>query len=480
MAGIRTALAFATADKYLTSVLGLGTMAIVARFVSPKEFGVAAIGMSTFALAEAMREFGSAAYIVQTRKLTPEGIRAVFTIGLIFTLVLSAAVLVGAPTLARALGISGLDEYLAVAVLGFLAGPVTLPVWGVLARDMQFNRIALVNVTTALVNAAVLISLATLGFSFMSFAWANVCSALVGTTLLLAMRGEAGFYRPTVTGLNKVLAFSGYTGGSAMLQTGAQYAALVMVGTLLSSTAVGLLHRATLLCQFPERVILAGVNAVALPAFSERARRGENLALPYLAAIERLTGLMWPCLGALVLVAHPMVRLVLGEDWMACAPLVQIIAAALLLNFPPGINYPLIISTGRTPRAFWLAMLQVAVTTPVVFIAAGIGVEAVAWSTFLIVGFNVVTSTSAVRGVAPFTLRDLGGAMWRSALAAGMGLGPAVWLVWALGGAEGLSASAAAGVLAVIGAGWLAGLYLVRHPLLGELGRVRQAIARRI
>jgi O-antigen/teichoic acid export membrane protein len=101
--------------------------------------------------------------------------------------------------------------------------------------------------------------------------------------------------------------------------------------------AVGLCQRAIWMCQFPERVILAGFGAVALPAFSEQVRRGQDLKERYLRAIEYITAIQWPVLILLMFLAHPIVEILLGRQWLDVAPILQIFAGVCLFNFPVGL-----------------------------------------------------------------------------------------------------------------------------------------------
>ena len=90
MSKIRGALLFVTGGKYITAVVGLGTTALVSRLVTPYEYGIAVLGMSTLAVAGSVRELGSAAYVVQVPELTEARLQGVFTINLMVTAVLTA------------------------------------------------------------------------------------------------------------------------------------------------------------------------------------------------------------------------------------------------------------------------------------------------------------------------------------------------------------------------------------------------------
>ncbi|MEO1456257.1 MAG: oligosaccharide flippase family protein [Pseudomonadota bacterium] len=480
MRGIRTALLFATADKYLTAALSLATTAVVSRFVFPHEFGIAVLGGATIAVAGALRELGSAAYIVQSPELTDDRLRTVFTVNLLITLTVAAALTAGAPGIAALLGQPGIATYLHIATAGYLTGAIVFPLHGLLTREFAFRKLAAINLASAFVNSAVLIALAAAGFSFLSFAAAQAVSALAGMVLLLWVRPQFAIFRPKLTAWRDVLSFSLFSGGSALLHRASEYVALMILGLLLPPAALGLLRRASQISSFPERTILAGVSAVALPAFSEQVRQKGDLAASYVAAVARLTVLIWPGLGLMVLIAHPLIGLLLGPGWAEAAPLVQILAGALLLNFPPGINYPVIIATGATRIAFGLALVQVATALPIVVVAAQFGLYAVAWSMFAIVGIGVAASTVAVRMVVPFAWRGLGREMLRSLGVSLIALAIPLVVVAHAGGTAEMAWSTALALVAATGAAWLAGLRLLAHPAWDDVVRAAHAVARRL
>ncbi|GGA98167.1 sugar transporter [Allosediminivita pacifica] len=480
MSKIRGALLFVTGGKYITAVVGLGTTALVSRLVTPYEYGIAVLGMSTLAVAGSVRELGSAAYVVQVPELTETRLQGVFTINLMVTAALTALIFAAAPALASLFGEPRLTDFLRISLIGFVTGSVAFPLHGLLARDLSFNRIAAINVATALVNSAVLLLAAARGFSFLSFAIANVASGIIGGLLLLWMRPVFSMFRFRLVAWRDVFSFSLYTGGSAILRRTAEYLSVAIMGIFLAPGAVGILQRATLLCQFPERTILAGVAEVALSAFSDLARRKSDLTRSYLGAIERLTAVIWPALLLLMILADPLVRVLLGADWTATIPLVQIISSAMLLNFPPGINYPILMATGAARRVFHLALLQVTLSLPVVLIAAQYGVRAIAWSTFAVVGLGVVTSTLAVRKVVPFTLADLARSMRGSLGVTMMTVLPVLAWILPAGGTTGIGPATLLMLLLAAAAGWVTGVVIFDHPMRSEFGRASQAIRRRL
>src|ERR1700761_2266279 len=122
MTEIRRAFVLASAGRYLTMVINLAATLMLARLLTPADYGVAVLGGSVLAVAEAIRALGGGAYLVQQKDLTPAQIHTNFTISLVATILLIVALLLLVPLLARFFGRPELAPYLNVAALGFIAG----------------------------------------------------------------------------------------------------------------------------------------------------------------------------------------------------------------------------------------------------------------------------------------------------------------------------------------------------------------------
>ena len=89
MADLRRALLFASGGRYVVMAVNLASATVLARLLTPAEFGVSVLGASLLSMAEAVRELGSVAYLVQQKDLTQGKIRTVFTISLIVTSIMT-------------------------------------------------------------------------------------------------------------------------------------------------------------------------------------------------------------------------------------------------------------------------------------------------------------------------------------------------------------------------------------------------------
>jgi O-antigen/teichoic acid export membrane protein len=471
VADIRRALLWASVSKSLITLINLATTAVMARLLTPREFGIVVIGMAFYAIAEAVRELGGGAYLIQNQALTHEHIRTTFTVNLIITMIISPLLTLFSGQLANFYGAPELAGYLKFVALWFSLGPFFHPILALMTREMRFGYVAAINTATAAVGAVVTIIFAVLGFSFMSYAWASVFSGVSGTCLALYLWRDFSVFRPLFRGWRGVLKFSAYNSATAILLSLWDSAPYFILAKFLSTDAIGLVQRAYSISQYPERVIMAGVGAVSLPAFSEQVRLGRDPKAGYIAAIEHITGVQWPALIVVALLAHPIAMVLLGPQWIETAPLIRIMCGALLFYFPIGLNYPLLIALGAVRSLPPVVALQASLSLAVLWIAAPYGLQAATYSMFATVPFNVMASTALVRSHLPFRWTELIWAMRKSAaVALCSAVGPMA-VVALSGGSFDLSIITAVPAGCLAGLGWLAGLWLTDHPLLHEVMR---------
>jgi O-antigen/teichoic acid export membrane protein len=476
MTGVRRAFLWASFGRYLVMAINLVSTLVIARLLAPGEYGISVLGSAVFAVAEAVRAIGGGAYLIQQRELAAENIRTSFTVSLIVTVLLATMLFLLAGPLTRYFDTPDLARYLQVSTFAYLTGPFIYSISALMSRQMAFGAIALISVLTASVNAVTSICLAALGFSYMSFAWASAISAAAGMVLFLRCWKDWSIFRPILREWRSVIAFGAYDGATAVLSQIGEALPYLILGRILNAEAVGLVQRAVLLSLFPERVILAGVGAVALPAFSQQIRDGRSFKNDYLRAIELITAAQWAALLFLVLLADPIVAMLLGPQWRGVAPLVQILGTALLFSFPVSLHYPTMVAVGAIRYMPPVVAVQALVSITVLSFAAHDGLRAAALSMLLIVPFNGLFSLLLVRHFLGFRWLEFAGATWKSAVSAVLGAAGPATVIFATGRHADHSIGAVMLMATLFVVGWIGGLWLTHHPLLDELLRAKDEL----
>ena len=468
MNSVRKALVYTTADRYFSLAMNFLVVGAVSRLLTPSEIGISVTGTAIAGLVLSLREFASSVFLIQRPDLSRDDIRAAFTVMLALTTMISAVLFLSSPFVAAAYGESGLTLYLRVISLSILAEVVAAPIVALMRRDMAFGQVALVNITNTLASASTTIALAALGYSFMSFALAWLVSAILSAIVALLLRRQIWIFKPLFTNCRDILTFGSYNGLNAMLARMFDQVPYLVLGRIASFDAVAHFNRTLTVAQLPDKLFLASAMSVVLPAFSSEVRNGRDLKKPYLMALTYTTGVQWPALAVLGILAHPIVLFLYGDQWLEIVPLVQIATIALLFSFSFGLNYSVLLAVGAIRDAFLRSLIVWPVSALLLIAAAPFGLFSMALMLLVTIPFQAFLSLLFVRRHIRMSWRELVLSLWKSAVVTiGSAVGPTAAVIAC--GSSDVTLVPAAGAAALSGLGWVSAVWLVKHPVLHEL-----------
>jgi O-antigen/teichoic acid export membrane protein len=478
MGGVRSALFWSGLNRYVATVLGLITVAIVARLLTPEEIGLFAVASAVGMVTEALRDFGTSSYLIQADQMSRNEVRTTCTLALVLSLAMGGALVSGAPELASFYGDERLTAMLRVAAVGVVVGAFSGPALALLRRDMRFDRVAVVDLTGVAVGSVTTLAFIGLGFRYLSLALGPATAAVVSTVVAVRQCGGVWMYRPCLQHWRRIVAFGGYAAATSLLNVFYQMLPQLIIGRLAGLDAVALYSRAAALSALPERTVLSAFQPVILPALSAEARGGGNIKAAYLHALAMLTAVQWPVLLVLAVLARPVVDILLGPQWPAAAPIVSILSLGSLSLFLAPLTYPVLVCTGRVKDTLTSSLISLPLSAGVMAACLPFGLVPTAIGVAVAMPVQAGIAVWFIRRHVPFSSRDLVTATARSAVVAVCAAAGPVFAVlqagWSMPPVIGLAAGVAAGI------GWCGGLVLARHPLLPEVLAAAAVVLRRI
>ncbi|HET8700372.1 MAG TPA: lipopolysaccharide biosynthesis protein [Nitrococcus sp.] len=470
---VRRALALSFAGKYSQYVLGLASNIILARLLTPAEIGVFSVAVVISTLGHVLRDFGVSQYLVQEKELSPQKVRAAFSVTLLVAWLVALVLMALSGPLAAFYGNLESAAVLRVVALTFFIIPFGSVTLALLRRDFRFGALYVMTLASSVVHLVVAVGLAWAGFGSMSLAWALVAN--VSATALLSIRYRpAGMQlRPTRHGLRDVIHFGGFLSGSYLIGTLSDSLPELIIGKTLGMSSVAFYSKAMVPKNLFSQFMMNAIGPVILPTFAQQARSG-NYREPFLRSVTYLTGITYPFFMFIVLMADPVVHLLFGPQWDAAIEPTRILSLTAALWSTATMVPNLLIGMGKPRPQFTVAVWLLPLQLGAVLLASAYGLESVCGA---LLGCTLVKASlyfSQLRrhgGVDPAQVlhagtRSLGVAMVTN-------LGPICLLLW-----PGLSSRyvwvtlpLAVGLAA---AGWLVGLVLFRHPLIEELKRLYQ------
>ena len=309
-------------DSYFSIALQLLSLIVLARLISPAEFGVFSVASVAVGIGQSMREFGVGSYLIQEKALTDHKVRTAFTI----TLGIAAILFVVAEAAAGAIATFYSDPRVEVAfrllAINFLLMPFTSITISLMRRQFNFDKLFLTNVASGIAGTSTAISLASVGFGYLSLVWASIVSALVfciGGTLWSRQRL---WLKPSLVEWRGVLSFgSRVTFTNVLTQIAININDLV-AGRVLGLSSLALLNRAQSIMNLFHRDVMGALQSVAYPVFARANREGRDVDEVHTRSVTAITAMAWPFYGFMALYPQEILRLLFGTQWDAAAPYV--------------------------------------------------------------------------------------------------------------------------------------------------------------
>ena len=304
------------AVKWSGQILTWVSTLLVARFLSPDDYGLVGMATMYLGLVTLLSEFGLGMTIITLRDLTREQVAELNTIAVMVGVLAFLLSCVAAVPLGWIFRAPELPVIVVVLSTGFVIGAFRTIPSGLLQRDLQFRTEALLEALQGVATAGSMVVLAWRGFGH----WTLVIGSLLGTFLLaggtLAVRRHP-FRWPRFSSIAEALTFTKHQLGGSLAWYTYSNADFFVVGRVLGRADLGVYSIAkTLALTFPEKV--TGLIMRVTPAYFSAVQNAHGELRRYLLRLTELLSLLsLPAMVGMVLVADELVPLVLGEKWLA-------------------------------------------------------------------------------------------------------------------------------------------------------------------
>ncbi len=457
------------ANRYAVLVLNVVSLTAIARLVTPAETGLFSVAASIVLLAQALRDFGIAEFLVQEKELTDDKIRTAFGLNLLLAWSLGAVIFFLRNWIVEVYQAPELGRLVAIGCLSFLVAPFSSTILALLNRDMNFVALMKVSVLSSLVGLVVSVGAAALGGGATALSLgmlaSNVTTAVTAGFLLPSWEHLI----PSLREWRRLSAFGLFISGTNLAnQLGARVPELVL-GRLLGFAALGQFNRSRGIVFLFYELIVSSVNTVAFPALSSAHREGHDLREPYIRCTTLVSGTVLPVLAVFSLVADPFIRVAFGPNWVEAARMAPLLAMGAGIAVLAPISSQVLSATGQVRLLLRLTLLtQLSLT----FFMAAFSVFGLMWLAFGLVLHNIVALVLTADALRRCIGLQLGQLLRASVPSIGLTVGstivPALFLLWRKSFGD-LPLFTLACVAALATVSYLFCAYAFRHPVTAEI-----------
>lgn len=371
--------AFFTLGAQLTRiVLQLASVAILARLLSPHDYGLFALVLVVVGLGEVFRDFGLTAASIQAPVLTCGQRDQLFWANALIGAILAVLVFAVSWPTAWLSNQPDLAPMLQVLSLLFILNGLVTQYRASLLRALRFKAIAIIDIASAALGLAAAVAGAMAGMGY----WALVLQQL--TTALIGLLGAAAMARWIPRWPNREEPIGHFirfgwnlVATNIVIYAGSQLDT-VLVGLRFGTSSLGLYNRAFQLVMTPLNQVRGPINSVAQPVFA-RVQEDQARFEKYVCAAQLALGYgIGVPLSMLVALADPTIRIMLGAEWTGAVPLFQCFAVAAFLSNLASVGYWVYVSRGLVNQLFRYTLVSIAIKVACLLVGSLWGVGGVA------------------------------------------------------------------------------------------------------
>jgi teichuronic acid exporter len=366
---------------------------VLARLLSPAEFGIIGMLSLFIALAGSFVDSGFGSALIQRRQVTEADKSSVFYFNTAVGAVMALALFAAAPWISefyREPILAPLTRWMALNLFIDSLGVVQM---ALLTRSLNFRTSCKAGILASIISGAVAVWMAWRGFGV----WSLVAQTLISNAIFTGLIWGWCPWKPVLQfraeSLRSLFGFGSRLLASGLLNTFFDRIQLTVIGKAFSAAELGYYTRAFSTQQFPVSLLSMVVYRVTFPVFSQASH---DTALLRRGVQRALISLMIPTLPmmlGLAVVARPFVLVLLGAKWLPCVPYLQILSITGALWPVHVINLNTITAVGRSDLFLRLEVVKKVLIALGILCTFRINVLAMVWAVLVVSVAGVVVNT---------------------------------------------------------------------------------------
>ena len=358
--------------QVMTFVVGM----VLARLLSPSEFGTVALTGIFFAVTGVLVDSGLGNALVQKKDSDDLDFNSVFYLNLALSTLAYVALFFAAPWIADFYRTPELTPIVRVSAVCFFYNAVNAIQNAELQKKMLFNLSFRISLITCFTSGFFGILFAFLGFGVWALVWASV---LAGTACVIA-RWFFVAWRPKLmfswTRLKPLYSFGWKMAASALLDKFFAELNGLLIGRFYTKAEVAFVNKGNATPNMAMSAVDGTLGAVSFPALVQFQDDRERLREAMRKMIRCSTFLVFPLMTGVALCSRSWIRLTYGEPWLPAVPYMMLACFSFALWPFHTVNLRGIIVMGRSDVFLKLEVVKKALKLVAIFAAFRYGVLA--------------------------------------------------------------------------------------------------------
>lgn len=367
---------WSSVERFSVQGIQFLVMIVMARLLTPKDYGLVGMVAIFIAVAQSLVDSGFSQALIRKQNRTETDNSTVFYFNIVVGILLYLVLFAIAPLVADFYDSPELTALMRVVCLSVVFNSFVVVQRALLTVNIDFKTQAKASLTAAVVSGVIGIGMAYSGFSY----WSIVAQQLVNLGLNTLLLWIFTRWRPrwiySWGSFRELFTFGSKLMVSGLLDVVYRNMYLLVIGKVFTASSLGYYTRANQFAEFPSSNLTGIMQRVTYPVLCQIQDDDERLAQIYRRFLRLSAFLIFPLLVGLSAVAEPFVLLLLKEQWLFAATLLQIICFAMMWYPIHAINLNLLQVKGRSDLFLRLEIIKKAIAVLILCVTIPMGLIA--------------------------------------------------------------------------------------------------------
>lgn len=364
--------AWAAVDKFGTVLLQFVINLVLARLLTPDDFGLVGMIMIIVAVSSILADGGFGAALIQKLNPTEEDFSTAFMVNTTMALLLYTLIYLSAPLVSHFLGIPILVDYLRVLGLVIVINAIGVVSKVLLRRAFAYKQIAISNICAYTIASTAAIVMSIRGYGAWSLIAIHIVNALMANLFICLSARWIPHKQPSLSSLKQMFAYGEYMLASDILDNICFHIQNTVVGKYFSPYVAGQYAQAKKMSEVVYITLQSAINQVMFSVFSSLQCNIEELRDKLRLNIKLTAFILFPLLTILIVVAKPFILFLFGPNWEDSVFYFQMLCIGGFFSSLQYFNYNAVASIGESRVLFFAGIYKSIFLVTAIIIGANI------------------------------------------------------------------------------------------------------------
>jgi len=355
-------------------------MVILARVLSPKDFGLIGLAGAFTWFVPLFRDIGLNTAVVQSQELDNLKLSSVFWLQLCLSIFCTIITIILSPFAAIFFNEPRLQRIVMILSIGFTLIGLGALHEALLIKSLNFKAIAIRDIIADLIGGISGATCAFLGLGVWSLVIQTLASLFVRSVLLWQLEKWRPYLRLSVTKIKPLIAFGLFKTLQRFIFVIKDRFDYFLIGKFLGAEALGYYMIAFNFTRKPISQISIAILDVTFPALSQLQKELSRFRSAYLKIVKYISMIAFPAFTGILVMAPEIVLVIYGKKWELTIPIIRVLSIWGIINMIAQPAGSVFFALGKAKMASKWELAQAVIMISILSMGIKWGILGIAWS----------------------------------------------------------------------------------------------------